>query len=299
MPRKLKLLTAALIGAACSSAVHAELYISPVVRDSVTYQKQVEQPTPAGSIGGLTRAPAPYNQGQSVPVPAPAQTTFSAPAPAPALATAPQKVVGNSSVHGPFEMDAAKRAGEMSYGKNVPLFAAIENLVPNSKTWSIVFEPGTENTPVSWKDAANWHDALDQISKNNRLVIAINDQGKRISVSRTAAMAQKLAQPGAQAWTLKAGKSLRENLNDWAKLSGWQIDWSNTAVDYPIDHSATLVGPFAGKDGVIDRILGATADRQTPLTGRFYRGNNVVVITEAGYSPEHKPGTPMNDTESY
>jgi hypothetical protein len=263
--------------------VHAELYISPVVRDSVTYQKPADQPAPAGSFSAGAQTSAPFSQSQPVAAPAPVG----------------QKVVGISTVHGPFEMEASKSIGEMSYGKNVPLFAALENLVPNSKTWSIVFEPGTENTPVSWKDAANWHDALDQISKNNRLVIAVNDQGKRISVSRTAVMAQKLAQPGAQVWTLKAGKSLRENLNDWAKASGWQIDWSNTEVDYPIDHSATLVGPFEGKGGVIDRILSATSDRQTPLSGRFYKGNNVVVITEAGYSPEHKPGTSMNDTEAY
>ncbi|AYG47692.1 hypothetical protein DV532_25695 (plasmid) [Pseudomonas sp. Leaf58] len=283
MPRKLKLLTAALIGAACSNAVHAELYISPVVRDSVTYQKPADVPAPAPSFTDLTKAPVPYNPAPAVPVPAPAT----------------QKVVGTSTVHGKFEMESTKRTGEMSFGKNVPLFAALENLVPNSKSWSIVFEPGTENTPVSWRDAANWRDALDQISKNNRLVIAVNEQAKRISVSRTADMAQKLAQPGSQVWTLKAGKSLRENLNDWAAKANWQIDWSKTEMNYPIDHTATLVGPFAGKGGVLDRVLSATADRQTPLTGRFYRGNNVVVITEAGYSPEHQPGTPMTDTEAY
>lgn len=285
MPRKLKLLTAALIGAACSNAVHAELYISPIVRDSVTYQKPAGQQDQGqgASFADLTKAPAPYRHDQSVPVPAPAT----------------QKVVGTSTVHGAFEMEASKQAGEMSYGKNVPLFAAIENLVPNSKSWSIVFEPGTENTPVSWKNAANWRDALDQISKNHRLVIGINDQGKRISVSRTEAMAQKLAQPGAQVWTLKAGKSLRENLDEWAAKANWQIDWSKTEINYPIDHTATLVGAFSGKGGVLDRVLSATSDRQTPLTGRFYRGNNVVVITEAGYSPEHQPGVPMTDDEQY
>lgn len=283
MPRKLKLLTAALIGAACSSAVHAELYISPVVRDSVTYQKPADVPAPAPSFSDLTKAPAPYNPAPAVPVPAPAT----------------QKVVGTSTVHGKFEMESTKRTGEMSFGKNVPLFAALENLVPNSKSWSIVFEPGTENTPVSWRDAANWHDAVDQISKNNRLVIAVNDQDKRIAVSRTADMAQKLAQPGSQVWTLKAGKSLRQNLNDWAEKAKWQIDWSKTEINYPIDHTATLVGPFVGKGGVLDRVLNATADRQTPLTGRFFHGNSVVVITEAGYSPEHQPGTPMTDTEAY
>lgn len=288
MPRKLKLLTAALIGAACSSAVHAELYISPVVRDSVTYQKPADVPAPAPSYADLTKAPAPYNPARPTPASA-------VPVPAPAM----QKVVGTSTAHGKFEMESTRRSGEMSFGKNVPLFAALENLVPNSKSWSIVFEPGTENIPVSWRDAANWRDALDQISKNHRLVIAVNDQGKRISVSRTAEMAQKLAQPGSQVWTLKAGKSLRENLNDWASKANWQIDWSKTEINYPIDHNATLVGPFAGKGGVLDRVLSATSDRQTPLTGRFYRGNSVVVITEAGYSPEHQPGTPMTDTEAY
>jgi hypothetical protein len=280
MARKLNLLTAALFGVACSGVAQAELYISPVVRDSVTYQKPAEPAVATPTVASKSFAPA---SSVPVPVPAPAQA----------------KVVGNSTVHGPFEMEGAKKQGLMSYGKNVPLFAALDNLVPNSKSWSIVFEPGTENTPVSWKDAADWRGALDQISKNHRLVIAINDQGKRISVSRTAELAKKLAQPGSQVWTLKAGKSLRENLNDWAKQAGWQIDWSNTDIDYPIDHTATLVGAFGGKDGVIDRILVATADRQTPLMGRFYKGNNVVVITEAGYSPEQQPGTPMADTEAY
>lgn len=272
MARKLNLLTAALISATCANAAYAELYISPVVRDSVTYQ----QP--------------------AVKAPAPAAPVLKAPAPSAPPST---KVVGNSTVHGAFEMKAEKKVGVMSFGKNVPLFAAMENLVPESKSWSIVFEPGTENLPVSWRDASDWRNALTQISKNHRLVIAINDGGKRISVSRTAELAKQLAQPGTSVWTLQAGKSLRENLDAWAKKAGWQVDWSKTDANYPIDHSANLVGYFAGKGGVVDKLMSATQGRDAPLTAKFYRGNNVVVVTEAGYSPEHGPSAPISDTETY
>lgn len=278
MARKLKLLTAALISATCANAAYAELYISPVVRDSVTYQQPAAPVAPAA----LKAAPVP------VPVQAPA------PSPVPA-----STVVGNSTVHGSFEMKDEKKAGMMSFGKNVPLFAAMENLVPQSKTWSIVFEPGTENIPVSWRDAADWRAALTQISKNNHLVIAINDGGKRISVSRTAQLAKQLAQPGTQVWSLQAGKSLRENLDAWAKKAGWQVDWSKTEANYPVDHSANLVGYFAGKGGVVDKLMSATQGRDVPLTAKFYRGNNVVVISEAGYSPENSPSTPITDDEQY
>ena len=277
MARKLNLLMAALISATCANAAYAELYISPVVRDSVTYQQPASPVAPAAV---LKAAPAPT----SVPV--------QAPAPAPA-------VVGNSTVHGSFEMKDEKKVGVMSFGKNVPLFAAMENLVPQSKTWSIVFEPGTENMPVSWRDAADWRAALTQISKNNHLVIAINDGAKRISVSRTAELAKQLAQPGTQVWSLQSGKSLRENLDAWAKKAGWQVDWSKTDANYPVDHSANLVGYFAGKGGVVDKLMSATQGRDVPLTAKFYRGNNVVVISEAGYSPENAPSTPITDDEQY
>lgn len=276
MARKLNLLTAVLVSATCVTAAHAELYISPVVRDSVTYQ-QPANPAPASVTAAVSTPQA------AVPV-------------APVAAT---KVVGNSTVHGAFEMKADKKPGVMSFGKNVPLFAALENLVPNSKSWTIVFEPGTENVSVSWRDAADWRAALNQISQNNRLVIAINEPIKRISVSRTGEMAKQLATPGTQVWSLQAGKSLRENLDAWAKKAGWHVDWTKTDTNYPVDHSATLVGSFAGKGGVVDKLMTATQGRDVPLTAKFYNGNNVVVIYEAGYSPEHGPSNPISDTESY
>ncbi len=282
MPRRLSLLAAAITGLTVSHIALAELYISPVLRDTVSYS----QATPATQP---TAAPVVRTQ-PVVARPVAAQTH----------AAAPSGVIkGNSTVHGGFEMKspAEKKPGSL-FGKNVPLFVALENLIPNSKSWTIVFQPGTENIPVSWRGASDWKEAIGQISKGNGLMIALNEKGKRASVARTVEMAKRLAQPGQDVWQLKAGTSLRENLEAWAKKSGWTIDWGTTQINYPVDHSATLVGSFAGRGGVVDRVLSATADREVPLTAKFFRGNNVVLIQEAGYKPE-TPVIPVVDNESY
>lgn len=290
MPRRLTLLAASLMGLTVSHIALAELYISPVLRNTVSYNPSTPAPQ-------TLPAHAPVASQVPTPVAAPV-ATVAAPMAARPLAPPPQaSIKGSSTVHGAFEMKAEPKKGSL-FGKNVPLFVALENLVPNSKSWSIVFQPGTENLPVSWKDATTWRDAVVQISKSNRLMIAINEPAKRISVARSADMAKRLAQPGQDVWQLNTQLSLRGNLEAWAKKAGWKVDWGTTQIDYPIDHSATLVGNFAGRGGVVDRVLNATVSREVPLTAKFYRGNNVVVIQEDGYKPE-APTTPIVDNESY
>ena len=282
MPRRLTLLAASLMGLTVSQIALAELYISPVLRNTVSYSPTSPAPQAQPAPAAAVKAAAPV----AAPV---AATTQAAPTQA--------SIKGSSTVHGAFEMKAEPKKGSL-FGKNVPLFVALENLVPNSKSWTIVFQPGTENLPVSWKDATTWRDAVVQISKSNRLMIAINEPAKRISVARSADMAKRLAQPGQDVWQLNTQLSLRGNLEAWAKKAGWKVDWGTTQIDYPVDHSATLVGNFAGRGGVVDRVLNATASREVPLTAKFYRGNNVVVIQEDGYKPE-APVTPVIDNESY
>jgi hypothetical protein len=284
MPRRLTLLAASLMGLTVSHVALAELYISPTLRNTVSYNTSAPAPqiAPVTQVAPVIQATPPaIAQAAAKPVAAPPAATIN----------------GNSTVHGAFEMKAEQKKGSL-FGKNVPLFVALENLVPNSKAWTIVFQPGTENMAVSWKDAASWRDAVVQISKSNQLIIAINEPAKRISVARTAEMAKRLAQPGQDVWQLNTELSLRGNLEAWAKKAGWKVDWGTTQIDYPVDHSATLVGNFAGRGGVVDRVLNATVAREVPLTAKFYRGNNVVVIQEDGYKPE-APVTPVIDNEAY
>ena len=277
MAHHFKKLTAALIGVACVQQVSAELYISPVLRNTVESQ-------PSGPIGKPASTPQPQSAQRVVRPWVNPNITQSNPTPAP---------LSTGSI--PSAAPVAKPINTL-FGRDVPLKAALEILVPNSKTWSIVYEPGIENKKVSWRDVPDWKEALGQISRENSIVIGLNESAKRIAVTYSAEMAQKLAQPGNNVWVLQEGLSLRENLIAWGKIAGWEVDWSDTLVDYPIDHSATLVGQFYGKGGVVDRVLAATAQRETPLVGSFYNGNHVVVITNAGYNPE-KPTRPQVDED--
>lgn len=264
MAHKFSVLAVALAAAACIQQAGAELYISPVLREAAVIPANGPASTPY---------PA-YNS-------APARPTVSAAPVRPSGLVVSDKLPVKTSVQmAPSKPDAPL------FGRDVPIKAAINILVPNPSSWTVVFEPGIESKKVSWSGVTNWKDALGQISRENGMIIGLNDNAKRIAVTYSAEMAKRLAQPGTSAWQLEAGKSLRENLLDWAKVAGWKIDWSNSQVDYPIDHSATLVGEFSGRGGVVDRVLSATQTRETALIATFYRGNRVVVVSEAGYKPE-------------
>lgn len=276
MAHNFKKLAAALVGVACIQQANAELYISPVQRDTVETQ-------PSAPSGGPGYAP----QGQPAQrVVRPWVNPNSTPAPS-------QPPLSTGSI--PSAAPAAKPINTL-FGRDVPLKAAFDILVPNSKSWSIVYEPGIENKKVSWSDVEDWKAAIAKISRENGIIIGLNENAKRIAVTYSAEMAQKLAQPGNNVWVLKEGLSLRENLIAWGKVAGWDVDWADTLIDYPIDHSATLVGQFYGKGGVVDRVLAATAERENPLVGNFFKGNHVVVITNAGYNPE-KPSRPQVDED--
>lgn len=273
MAHNFKKLAAALVGVACIQQASAELYISPVLRDTVEAQPSAPTAGPgyAAQAQPAQRVVRPWVN---------PNTTAQAP-------------LSTGSI--PSAALASKPINTL-FGRDVPLKAALEILVPNSNTWSIVYEPGIESKRVSWRDIPDWKAALGQISRENGIIIGLNENAKRIAVTYSAEMAQKLAQPGNNVWVLREGVSLRENLIAWGKVAGWEVDWSDTLVDYPIDHSATLVGQFYGKGGVVDRVLAATAQRETPLIGNFYKGNHVVVITTAGYNPE-KPSRPQVDED--
>lgn len=275
MAPKVSLLAAALAALVSAQYATAELYISPVLRAAVQ-PTTPPAPAPRPYVAPLAVKP------QVAPAVSSVSTVPAAPAPSVVATAAPAPV--------------APARDTSLYGKSVPLSVAMQNLIPDRASWSVVFEPGTEDRQVSWKGASNWREALSQISKNHGLTIGINEQGKRIAVTYSPGMNAKLVQPGTNVWQLKAGTSLRENLVAWGEKAGWQVDWSRTLVDYPIDHGATLVGPFSGEGGVVDRVLSATQSRETPLIGRFYTGNHVVVIEESGYKAQDAKRPNVDDS---
>ncbi len=198
------------------------------------------------------------------------------------------QVRGSSTVHGDFVMQAPSQAA-MRYGKNVPLFVALEHVIPDSASWKVNIDRGLENRVVSWDGGDTYEEVLAAIGDQNGLSIVMNSVEKTIGVSEEEKLSLHLAKKEQEVWHLEAGKTLKDNLEQWAQDAGWQLSWDERLrIDYPILHSAVLTGPFAGESGVVDRLLAAFKDQPRPLTATFHTGNRVLRITEAGYRQENK-----------
>lgn len=242
------LATAALTGTTLlfwSAPSLAELYVSPVVRGTVSMQ-------------------GPGND-------------------------ATHQVRGRSSVHGDFSMTQKEGGNDdlMRFGKNVPMFVALEHMVPSS-SWDVHIEDGLENKAVSWEGGQSWEGVLKAIESANDVYIVVNQQEMTVGVGSTYKIADGMAHKTPRVWKLVAGMSLRDNLINWGSQAGWKVAWRQDLPDYPVDHSVVLIGDFAGEDGVVDRIFAALAQREVPLTAKFYTGNQVVEIVDAGYEQEVK-----------
>ncbi|WP_137297146.1 TcpQ domain-containing protein [Psychromonas sp. SP041] len=199
-------------------------------------------------------------------------------------------VSGQSTVHGSFLMREeveAPNASTMRFGKNVPLFIALEKVVPNSKDWFIHIDDGLDNMAVSWKGGQTWEDVVYAIGAQNNLNIKINNDEHAIGVSKNAELAVLLAKEVPEVWEIKSSLTLRENLAEWAKKAGWSLVWDESLkVDFPVVKGAVLTGKFIGEGGVVDTLLYSMRKNKVPLTAKFHKMNKVLLITEAGYRQE-------------
>lgn len=250
--KKLAIAALGLSAFAATQPVFAELYVSPIVRDSVKFDA----------------VQAPENESN---------------------AKKDESVTGESSVHGRFVMkdNPETLSTLMRFGRNVPLFVALEKIIPGSKDWYIHVDDGLENSIVDWEGGESWEDVLRIISDQNNLVIRINKEERSVGVSKNAKLAEHLAHPIPKVWRLQDDLTLRENLAKWAERAGWSLEWDEKLnIDFPISHSAVLTGDFVGVGGVVDQVMYSLKDSEKPLTAQFYEINNVVLVTEAGYKQE-------------
>lgn len=228
----------------------AELYVSPVVRNTITFN---DIPNQSGSLEE-------------------------------------RAVSGSSSIHGNFEIsksDPSKNKVNgpvMQYGKNVPLFVALEKVIPNSQDWLFNYDNNLENTVVSWNGGDDWTSVVALIGKNSGINISINELDKSIGISLDANKSSHLAHRITQVWTLDTTKTLKQNLSVWATKAGWSVAWDpELKIDFPIEHNATLTGQFSGPDGVVGQILRSLGGKKSPLMAEFYELNKVVLIKESGF----------------
>lgn len=197
------------------------------------------------------------------------------------------EVTGHSQFHGDFIMKENYQNNVMKFGKNVPIFVALEKIVPSSNEWFIHIDDGLENKTVSWKGGNSWEDVLSTIAEQNNLYIKINNAERAIGISTNSDVAYQLAKKIPTVWRLSEKLSLRENISHWCKKAGWNLEWDPILnVDYPVVHGAVLTGKFVGQGGVIDQLLFSLKDNTKPLRAEFHTLNKVLLVTNAGYRQE-------------
>lgn len=265
MPHKYKTLAIAISSMLLAHAASAEVYISPVIKNATSSG----MPSAVTIIFEAAKDQQDWSPDKSSPVVIRHEIEK------------PVVVADVAESKPPVE----EKKPILSSGHLVPIDIALKNLLGSEEWWHIEHDD-TADYKVSWKDAATSDEAIGQIQKGSAISIVVNDEFNRVGVSTSLSTANILKTPGNRVWHLVAGKSLRDNLSQWGKEAGWKVDFSQTMMNYPVDHDAKLAGYFSGEGGVVDTVLSATSGRENPLRGRFYRANNVVVIMEAGFKAE-------------
>lgn len=83
-----------------------------------------------------------------------------------------------------------------------------------------------------------------------------------------------IIQDSVRDWVAKEGMTLREVLQQWADIEGWELVW-NTKREYPLKASAIFRGRFKDVSAAIIRNF----SRATPQPlAKFFLGNRVLVI---------------------
>lgn len=232
-----------------SPMVNSALYISPVVKDSVTYQ--------AEHVDG---------EGQDN-----------------------DQIEGKSTVHGKFMMrEHDSHQALLRFGDNVPLFIALEKVVPNSEEWAIHFDEGIENIAVGWDGGQSWQGILDLISRNSGIEIFINSEDMAIGVSKSKSIAEAMAHKKPQVWRLSSRKGLQENLKAWARSENKDLIFSEDVknINYEVP-DITIVGPLVKPGGAIDQVLTNLNRRaHVKLEAKLSLDESQILIVRAGHNKE-------------
>lgn len=93
-----------------------------------------------------------------------------------------------------------------------------------------------------------------------------------------------IAPPAPTTWTLDPTKTLRQNVEAWAKKAGWnRVVWEG--ADYPVWAAASFTGQFDAENGPLAQLMAGYDKSDQPLLARLSRLDKVVSITNRNYMP--------------
>lgn len=188
--------------------------------------------------------------------------------------------------------------------------------------------------PVSWKGDKPWVDVLGDMSRTYGFKAVVDWNTREVTVSNsgsvpssslvssstttptggffsgstknTSITTTKIGSPVnnsvisyqpvsvSQTWLFSKDKTLRENIESWARQAGWVVSWD--APDYKNIADITLSGAIDAPDGPIARVISAYKDAKEPLVVKISTGNKVIRVESKTYRQETVVGQSMNET---
>lgn len=213
-------------------------------------------------------------------------------------------------------------SGSLSgWANDLPLSTALKQIVPDGwkakKVGSIDL-----NKKVSWKGGKPWVNVLDDLATNNGfkanvdwssktltinslslenkvanpVVSNVSRTSKPVFTSTTSSISPSYTYSSGGTWLLDHNKTLKENIESWARQAGWTVSWD--APDYRIVADVTLTGSIDSTDGPIARIIAAYKDAQQPLVAKISEGNKVIRIESRNYNQETVVENPLDQNYS-
>lgn len=182
------------------------------------------------------------------------------------------------------------------FGRDVTVHDSLRQLVPLD--WQVFSEGDvTLTTKTSWKGGRSWFAILGSVFQETGIKGVLNWNTKELvlfQVSKPAVQAaaapvvkKQEATLIEQQWVLDPSKTLRENLDAWAKKENWTLVWNasiaDKIVDYRIDTKTTISGSFTGENGVMAKVIASYVDSEYPLAIEFFKSNRVIEVRIAGY----------------
>lgn len=176
-------------------------------------------------------------------------------------------------------------------GANVPLGSALKMIAPAG--WKGYSRSASVGRLVSWRKDVSWIDALSEVMRQSgsRAVIHWDDRYLTVVNAPVAKQPEPIVQArkGSEStsdaidksplirdkWTLKAGQRIDEQLREWGRIGGWEVNWLMDTT-WVIPASATFNGSF--DTAITDAIEAIYADGR-PIKLKIYEGNRLMEIT--------------------
>jgi len=109
-------------------------------------------------------------------------------------------------------------------------------------------------------------------------------QPSPLSSSPAQTYAAPVAVAPVQTWRLDPAKTLKQNVEGWAKQAGWnRVVWEG--ADYPIAAPAVFSGRFDAQDGPLAQLIAGYADSDQPLLVHLTTQDRVIHVVNKNYTP--------------